>query len=305
MSMKKFVSDKDQNKNNLFGWLNKKGFYFILVIGILVIGTLIVMFTKQDFKFLNLFTNSEENSIPEDFEDYLQGIELEDKENYQWFDGDEDGNENADVDVGADEDEDEDIDTLASLDINEYESVDIVKDKDTGQASEELVSLNEEEKESSIFIAQAEENKDEEKTDDKLEPSFVMPVYGDIICDFAMDKLVYSKTLEDWRVHRGIDIAAIRGTAVKAVANGVISELIEDPKLGNTIVIDHENGLKTVYSNLASLDMVLPNQIVTTGETIGAIGESALFETALEPHLHFEVVKEGIFVDPKLYLPEY
>jgi len=103
----------------------------------------------------------------------------------------------------------------------------------------------------------------------------------------------------------GIDIAASRGTAVKAVADGVVIDVYEDPRLGFTVVIDHENGLKTVYSNLASGDMVVPNQIVTQGESIGSVGNTASFEIALEPHLHFEVLKDDQIVDPKLYLPSY
>jgi murein DD-endopeptidase MepM/ murein hydrolase activator NlpD len=176
------------------------------------------------------------------------------------------------------------------------------------------------EDESSIFLAKNDEDGDgkvveKDAEDDKVarddkaveadKPDFIMPVYGNIIYDFAMDKLVYSKTLEDWRTHRGIDIAASRGTVVKASAGGIVCEVKNDPRLGNTIVIDHENGFKTVYANLASLDMVLPNQIVAQGEGIGPVGDTAIFEIALEPHLHFEVLENDKPVDPKLYLPDY
>ena len=60
-----------------------------------------------------------------------------------------------------------------------------------------------------------------------------------------------------------------------------------------------------MYANLASPDMVLPNQIVEQGDSIGSVGDTAVFEIALEPHLHFEVLKNDELVDPKLYLPEY
>ncbi|HHV96763.1 MAG TPA: M23 family metallopeptidase [Clostridiaceae bacterium] len=137
------------------------------------------------------------------------------------------------------------------------------------------------------------------------EVDFIMPVYGSIIYDYSMDKLAYSVTLNDWRTHNGLDIAVARGTPVKAVADGVVIGVYEDPKMGFTVIIDHENGLKTVYSNLASGDIVVPNQIVTQGETIGSVGNTALYEIALEPHLHFEVLKDDEHVDPKLYLPSY
>ncbi|NLC69227.1 MAG: M23 family metallopeptidase [Clostridiaceae bacterium] len=169
------------------------------------------------------------------------------------------------------------------------------------------ISYDDDEDEDAVFLVENdEENNSRVSLDDEAsKPDFIMPVYGNIIHDYAMDKLVYSKTLEDWRTHGGIDIAASRGTAVKAVAGGVVYEIRSDPRLGYTIVIDHENGFKTVYANLASPDMVLPNQIVEQGDSIGSVGDTAVFEIALEPHLHFEVLKNDELVDPKLYLPEY
>jgi len=49
----------------------------------------------------------------------------------------------------------------------------------------------------------------------------------------------------------------------------------------------------------------LPNEIVHQGDTVGAVGDTALFEVAQEPHLHFEVIKDDKVVNPKLYLPDY
>ena len=133
---------------------------------------------------------------------------------------------------------------------------------------------------------------------------FVMPVYGSTILEFAMDKLVYSKTLEKWCTHEGVDIAAERGTAVKAVADGVVSEIKNDPRYGITIVIDHQNGLKTKYCNLANDEMVKPNLIVKQGDVIGCVGSTAAFESVEQSHLHFEVLMNNQPVDPILYLPK-
>ncbi|NMB97932.1 MAG: peptidoglycan DD-metalloendopeptidase family protein [Clostridiaceae bacterium] len=178
--------------------------------------------------------------------------------------------------------------------------------KDTGTTEKKPSNEGKE----SLNDKAAEEKNDEaeqaaEGNQEVQEVDFIMPVYGSIIYDYFMDKLAYSVTLNDWRTHKGIDIAAARGTAVKAVADGVVTEVCEDPKLGFTVVIEHANGLKTVYSNLASGDMVVPNQIVAQGESIGSVGDTALYEIALEPHLHFEVLKDDQIVDPKLYLPSY
>lgn len=90
---------------------------------------------------------------------------------------------------------------------------------------------------------------------------------------------------------------------VKAVADGVISEIKNDPRYGVVVIIDHKNGIKTVYSNLASDDMVTSNQKVKQGDVIGIVGNTALFESAEQPHLHFEVLMDNEPVDPLAYLP--
>ena len=135
-------------------------------------------------------------------------------------------------------------------------------------------------------------------------PEFIMPVEGKIIMDYAMDRLLYSKTLDEWRIHTGIDIAAPRGNAVKAVGDGYVKEIKEDPCYGTTITIDHENGYKTIYSNLAGDSMVSVNQKVKAGDAISSVGNTAIFECMDPPHLHFEAYKNDKLVDPKTVLPK-
>lgn len=135
-------------------------------------------------------------------------------------------------------------------------------------------------------------------------PVFVLPVKGKIQMDYAMDRLLYSKTLDEWRTHSGIDIAAPRGDVVKAAADGYIKEIKNDPCYGITITIDHENGYKTIYSNLASSSMVSTNQKVKAGDAISSVGNTAIFECMDPPHLHFEMYKNDKLVDPKTMLPE-
>jgi len=134
-------------------------------------------------------------------------------------------------------------------------------------------------------------------------PKFIMPVHGEIILEFAVDKLVFSKTLNEWRAHTGVGISSERGTPVKAVADGVVTSIKNDPRLGVTIIVEHSKDLKTVYANLASDDMVTPNQKVKQGEVIGCVGDTAAFKAADPSHLHFEVLKDNQPVNPVEYLP--
>jgi murein DD-endopeptidase MepM/ murein hydrolase activator NlpD len=131
----------------------------------------------------------------------------------------------------------------------------------------------------------------------------MLPLQGKIIMDYAKDNLVYSKTLEQWTTHNGIDIAAGVGTPVKAVMSGKVTQVTNHPMLGIMITIDHGNGLLSRYANLQNGNMVKEGQDVERGKVISGVGNTAEFEIGDEPHLHFEVLKGGEHVDPKLHLP--
>lgn len=134
------------------------------------------------------------------------------------------------------------------------------------------------------------------------ELNFEKPVDGEIVKEYAKDNLVYSNTLQEWTTHLGIDIKADKTTVVKAAETGTVKTIKNDPRYGLTIVIEHENGYQTVYSNLLSSEFVVEGEKVEKGQSIGTVGNTAAFEIADEAHLHFEVLKDSIQVDPNIYL---
>ncbi|CDZ23671.1 peptidase M23 [[Clostridium] cellulosi] len=127
---------------------------------------------------------------------------------------------------------------------------------------------------------------------------YTMPVNGSVATPFSGDKLTYDKTMGDWRTHNGVDLAAAEGTPVKACASGKVVEVKTDDLFGQEIVIDHGNGIKSIYANLTSQVNVKKGQAVNVGDVIGAVGETAEAEIAITPHLHFEIQKNGKNVDP-------
>jgi len=131
---------------------------------------------------------------------------------------------------------------------------------------------------------------------------FSNPVMGGIIKPFSVDDLVYFKTTNDWRTHSGIDIEVPSGSQVKAVAAGVVEKVYADEKLGVTVVIGHTRTLKTVYSNLQSMDFIKVGKRVEAGDIIGGIGDTAIVESEDGPHLHFEVIRNGEPANPEEYL---
>lgn len=145
-------------------------------------------------------------------------------------------------------------------------------------------------------------NKEEKKEETTKDPVFGIPVEGEIIREFAKDKLVYSETLQEWVVHNGIDIKADKTTVVKASASGKVSSIKNDPRYGLTITIEHENGFKSVYANLLTAEFVTEGEVVEAGQTIGTVGNTATFEILDEAHLHFEIIKDGEYLDPNIYI---
>ena len=142
----------------------------------------------------------------------------------------------------------------------------------------------------------------EQKQEEKKELSFTKPVEGEIMKEYAKDNLVYSATLDEWVTHMGIDIKADKTTVVKAAESGTIKSIKNDPRYGLTIVIEHDDGFQTVYANLLTSEFVVEGEKVEKGQSIGTVGNTAVFEIADEPHLHFEILKDSIQVDPNIYL---
>lgn len=133
-------------------------------------------------------------------------------------------------------------------------------------------------------------------------PSFEKPVDGKIIGDFSGDNLIFYEALSDWRSHDGVDFEAKEGDKVLASADGVVEAVYSD-SMGNCVLIDHENGLKTLYANLADFENDdLTGQNVKKGDVIGTVGSSALADLSQGAHLHFELIKDENPVDPAEYL---
>lgn len=132
----------------------------------------------------------------------------------------------------------------------------------------------------------------------------IWPLSGAMSKGHSTETLVYSKTTDDWRTHAGVDLQGYLGEPVMAVTAGTVSDIYDDELYGTTVVITHADSVSTHYSNLAVVPTVTVGQEVAAGDVIGAVGDTALLECADEPHLHLEVFKEGIAMDPEEYIEE-
>lgn len=106
------------------------------------------------------------------------------------------------------------------------------------------------------------------------------------------------------KMHTGIDLAALKGTPVKAAAGGKIIKACYEPGYGNNIVIEHNRKYKTRYAHLDDI-LVEQGQIVRREQKIGTVGDTGFVqaEGTIASHLHFEVYTFNKQVNPILYLP--
>lgn len=128
------------------------------------------------------------------------------------------------------------------------------------------------------------------------------PLQGEVISVFSVAELVYNPTMDDWRIHDGIDISAQQGTPVMATFAGTVVTVEDDALMGTQVIIDHGDGYQTTYANLQDTPTVNEGDVVKTGDIIGAVGTTATAESAMAPHLHFSVSLDGDAIDPSAYL---
>lgn len=277
MNIKKLFPERKISRKGVMDFLDRKGFYIVLVLCIAIVGATAVFVTTHNITPQIGELNSQK-LIPEE-SDINPAAGTVGKDTVQSSVSAAPGNPG----------------TKGTLDKAVEKGKPAVSTNNSKQTTGQAEVKN---------ISPSTKVSEPKKIKPSIQQKFISPVFGDVTFDYSQDKLVYSKTLEEWRTHSGIDIAADRGTPVKAVSDGVVSEVKSDPRLGIIIIIDHQNGIKTVYANLAGDDMVSTNQKIKQGDVIGCVGNTAAFESVEQAHIHFEVLKNNAPVNPTLYLPK-
>ncbi len=135
----------------------------------------------------------------------------------------------------------------------------------------------------------------------KPDEGMVSPVANmNVVNDYGF---YHNTTLNWFYEHAGIDFLADAGTEVMAVDAGTVESIYKDDILSGTeIVIAHDDGLKTVYRFVTEVEGLKVGDSVEKGEVIATIAEASGNEYKDGAHLHFEVHKEGVNVDPNVYL---
>jgi len=123
----------------------------------------------------------------------------------------------------------------------------------------------------------------------------IWPVLGWVTSEFGSRTSPYGDNEE---FHKGIDIACRAGNEIQAPADGIVSEVVNRPDLGNYVVIDHLKGISTGYAHLLK-SAVQPGKRIKKGDIVGFVGNSG---RSTGSHLHYSVYLNGIAVNPRKYL---
>jgi murein DD-endopeptidase MepM/ murein hydrolase activator NlpD len=108
------------------------------------------------------------------------------------------------------------------------------------------------------------------------------------------------ETGTDDEAHPGLDIAVAVGSIVRASGGGSVRQLGEDPEYGSFVLLDHPDDYQTMYGHLSRI-LVAPGASVAPGQVIGLSGNSG---RSTAPHLHFEIRRKGVSVDPRTMIKE-
>ncbi len=151
------------------------------------------------------------------------------------------------------------------------------------------------------------DDKPVDNPDDNTEPvakpiEFIIPVSSVTSIGEYSETMVWSSTLGRFSAHMAVDFFAEEGTDVLAVYDGTVESIENTLLKGTTIVLDHGNGLKTVYNSILDGDDVYVGQILKKGDKIGEVSTSNRQEAKSGAHLHFEVIENGVSIDPVKYL---
>lgn len=134
---------------------------------------------------------------------------------------------------------------------------------------------------------------------EKIHSSFIFPIdSGSVVNPFSNGELVKSATTGAWQTHNGIDISGDIGTEVKAIYSGTVTEVTNEALWGICVTIDHGNGITARYCGLSQDVSVEAGSEVKGGTVIGTIGNTCEIECEDEPHMHFEIIRNGGYSNP-------
>lgn len=127
------------------------------------------------------------------------------------------------------------------------------------------------------------------------------PVAGNVLLDYSMDSTVYFPTLDQYKYNPALIIGAETGGQVVAAARGIVESVDVNEETGTTLTLDLGNEYELVYGQLKEVTAEV-GEVVETGQLLGYVSEPTKYYCEEGSNLYFEMKKDGVPVDPFLYL---
>lgn len=196
------------------------------------------------------------------------------------------------------------VDELAS-------NSEIVNNKDNSKSDDELhlienkndapVPTSTESKENLEKAKEKEKQKEIEKSKEttKSKQTTKLNFLGDkVLREYSDKEPSYSKTLNVWEVHGGLDVSCKNEQEIKSLLNGKVVDIFKDDEHGMSVKVSSKNDITVVYSNLSENIKVKKEQEVKEGEALGIVGNTSMAESADGTHVHIEATKGKNSIDP-------
>lgn len=187
--------------------------------------------------------------------------------------------------------------------VDELTSNDLFVNKinESSKREEDEVHLIEKETEQDDSIptsTQSKENLEKAKEKQVNESSKLSFLGTEVIREYSEKEPSYSKTLDLWEVHRGIDVSADEGYEVKSLLDGKVVNVFKDDKHGISVKVESTDNVVVIYSNLDEKTNVKKGQEVTEGQVLGTVGNTTSVESEDGIHVHVEAFNGEESIDP-------
>ncbi|MEG1285246.1 MAG: M23 family metallopeptidase [Romboutsia sp.] len=142
--------------------------------------------------------------------------------------------------------------------------------------------------------------KAKEKTQEtsNIEKSKLNFIGNKVVREYSEKEPSYSKTLEVWEIHKGLDVSADNGQEIKSLLNGKVVDVFNDGEYGMSVKISYDNDISVVYSNLNEKVLVKKDDKIKEGQSIGTVGSTSLVESEDGVHVHLEAYQGDKSIDP-------
>ena len=129
------------------------------------------------------------------------------------------------------------------------------------------------------------------------EDSLALPVIGDVLLDYSMDKAVYHATMQQYHYNPALVVAASEGQTITAAADGIVSDIYYDSQTGNTIRFDLGNGYMLTYGQLSDISLKAGDH-VAAGDVVGKVAKPTIYYTQEGTNVYYKLTKDGVPIDP-------